>query len=128
MPVKKLTEQQAKRCEEAREPVCHCRCRGQLHGAKRGGGDASMSFYNGLPEDDPHSAPSKEQLAQKRKAAQEAKRKERQERIEAAWKKADEIRQAMYKAQAESNYELVAQLSERFLEAHRAYEEAQRTK
>lgn len=30
--MKKLTEHQAKKCEEALEEVCHCRCGGQAHG------------------------------------------------------------------------------------------------
>lgn len=120
--MRNLTERQAKNCEEAREPVCHCRCSGQFHGGKRGGANAPMSYYNSLPEDDPHFAPSKEQLAARRKTKQEAKRKERQEKIDAAWKVADEIRRNMYAAQRENNYELAATLSKQFLEAHRNYE------
>lgn len=45
---KAMSYSAAMRCEEAREPVCKCRCGGKLHGAKRGDVTA-------LPYDDPHS-------------------------------------------------------------------------
>ncbi len=49
-----LTQREADRCENAKEPVCKCRCRGVKHGAKRvpSGGDFSV-----LPSDDPHYRP-----------------------------------------------------------------------
>ena len=48
---KALSESAAQRCEEAKEPVCRCRCGGKHHGAKRG-------RVRELALDDPHS-PSK---------------------------------------------------------------------
>lgn len=49
-----LSERQARNCEEARHPVCRCRCGGALHGAKRGGTKPDRSYYEQLPDDDPH--------------------------------------------------------------------------
>lgn len=43
-----LSERQAQRCEDAKEPKCKCRCNGALHGAKRGP-------VGGLSMGDPHS-------------------------------------------------------------------------
>lgn len=43
-----LSKREAQNCEDAKEIVCHCRCNGASHGAKRG--DVSS-----LPMDDPHS-------------------------------------------------------------------------
>src|SRR5579864_8773459 len=50
-----LTQREADRCENAKEPVCKCRCGGAKHGAARvpSGGDFSV-----LPVDDPHYRPS----------------------------------------------------------------------
>jgi hypothetical protein len=57
--MKPLSERQARRCEEAREPVCHCRCGGAKHGARRAGTEGTpRSFFEQLPEDDPHYVPS----------------------------------------------------------------------
>jgi hypothetical protein len=49
-----LTQREADRCENAKEPACKCRCGGALHGAKRvpSGGDFSV-----LPLADPHYRP-----------------------------------------------------------------------
>lgn len=45
---KSLSRMAAQSCEEAKEPICRCRCRGKFHGASRGSvGD--------LPFGDPHS-------------------------------------------------------------------------
>lgn len=46
--MRRLGRGAAKRCEEATEPKCRCRCGGALHGAKRGSTDS-------LPLGDPHS-------------------------------------------------------------------------
>lgn len=63
--MKTLSERAAKNCEEAREPRCRCRCGGKLHGAKRGGADASREWFEALPADDPHYVkPKAEQLVQ----------------------------------------------------------------
>lgn len=45
---KAIAKRAAQNCENAAEPVCRCRCGGDLHGAKRG--DVGL-----LPMDDPHS-------------------------------------------------------------------------
>ncbi len=126
--MRKLTEHQAKNCEEAREPACHCRCGGKAHGAKRGGGNAGMEFYYSLPEDDPHYTPSPERRKQLAAERQAIKRQARQERIEAAFKVKMDILTAKYTAQREGNYELAGVLSKEFLEAHRLYEEVRKAK
>lgn len=53
--MKALTETQAKRCENAKSPPSHCKCRcgGKHHGAGRG--DVAE-----LGADDPHAVPAKE--------------------------------------------------------------------
>lgn len=55
-----LSERQARNCEEARKPVCRCRCGGALHGAKRGGEKPGRTWYEQLPEDDPHKVKAKQ--------------------------------------------------------------------
>lgn len=67
---KQLSIRQAERCETAREPVCKCRCGGKLHGAKRGSG---RSFFEELPEDDPHHIDSAAVKREKRNAKARAK-------------------------------------------------------
>jgi hypothetical protein len=79
--MKELSLRQAQRCEEAREPVCKCRCGGRLHGAKRNGGSAS--FFGELPEDDPHHVDTPAQKREKRNAK---KRAETEARFEARMK------------------------------------------
>lgn len=58
-----LSAAQAANCENAREPVCRCRCRGALHGSRRTpvGRADDRTFYEQLPEDDPHHLPSEEE-------------------------------------------------------------------
>jgi hypothetical protein len=51
---KRLSESQARRCEEARTARCRCRCGGLMHGAKRIPADAPRGAYEALPPDDPH--------------------------------------------------------------------------
>lgn len=56
-----LSAAQASNCENAREPVCKCRCRGALHGAARAPAGSDQDhplFYESLPETDPHHLPS----------------------------------------------------------------------
>lgn len=48
-PTRALSWSAARRCEEAQEAVCRCRCGGQLHGARR------VKSVGDLPLDDPHS-------------------------------------------------------------------------
>lgn len=77
--MKPLTQKQAANCENAREPVCKCRCGGALHGAKRGGDNPSDEFFWALPEDDPHYHPSPEkkaELASQRREERNAKKRE----------------------------------------------------
>lgn len=70
--MKPLSLRQASNCEQAREPVCHCRCGGRLHGAQRGTG---LAFFEGLPADDPHKLPTAaDQAAAKAARAAEKKR------------------------------------------------------
>lgn len=52
--MRQLSERQARNCEEARTPRCRCRCGGRLHGVKRGGNNPERTFYEDLPDDDPH--------------------------------------------------------------------------
>jgi hypothetical protein len=54
MAERPLSQREAERCEQATTPVCKCRCRGALHGARRvpSGGDFSV-----LHTDDPHYRP-----------------------------------------------------------------------
>jgi hypothetical protein len=78
--MKPLSERQARRCEEAREPVCHCRCGGAKHGARRAGTEGTpRSFFEQLPEDDPHYVPSVEKIAAQKAARKEAERKRKEE-------------------------------------------------
>lgn len=79
---KPLGEAMARRCEEARGGVCHCRCGGRFHGrgaaqAAGAGGGLPLDFYNALPEDDPHWLPTQawkdEQKRKKREAERERK-------------------------------------------------------
>ena len=71
--LRSLSVRQAAKCEEAKEPACHCRCGGALHGAKRNGGSsAGAAFFAALPDDDPHHIDSKEQRAAKKRAEKEA--------------------------------------------------------
>lgn len=78
--LRSLSMRQARNCEEAREPVCKCRCGGTLHGAKRGSGD---SFFNGLPDNDPHFVPSKQYKADKKKRENDEKWRKRFEALSA---------------------------------------------
>ncbi len=46
--LRRLSERQSDRCENARKPTCRCRCGGAMHGKARG------SVWD-LPLGDPHS-------------------------------------------------------------------------
>jgi len=53
--MKRLTESQARRCEEACNPRCRCRCGGALHGANRAKQpNAPRQWFEQLEETDPH--------------------------------------------------------------------------
>jgi len=52
--LRKLSESQARRCENACTPRCRCRCGGALHGAGRLTADAPRELFEQLPADDPH--------------------------------------------------------------------------
>lgn len=57
-----LSLRQANSCENAAHPKCRCRCGGLLHGGARasaGDDGADRSFFEVLPEDDPHHVPEK---------------------------------------------------------------------
>lgn len=73
-----LSLRQAANCEEAREPICRCRCGGALHGAKRGTG---AIFFGSLPETDPHYIPTAEARAARKRAAREEAQKRRYEAL-----------------------------------------------
>lgn len=86
---KQLSFRQAQRCEEAREPVCKCRCGGRLHGAKRNGASGgSREFFETLPEDDPHHVDSADQRREKRNVR---KRAETEARFQARMKYLDAL-------------------------------------
>jgi hypothetical protein len=55
--VRPLNRREADRCEQAKEPVCKCRCGGAKHGAKRIPAGSPASAFATLPEDDPHFIP-----------------------------------------------------------------------
>jgi hypothetical protein len=76
-----LSRREADRCETACEPECKCRCGGAKHGAARGTG---LTFFNSLPEDDPHYIPSKEAKAAAKKRAADEKWKRRMAAITGA--------------------------------------------
>lgn len=85
--MKELSFRQAYNCENAKEPVCKCRCGGSLHGAKRGGEEPNREFFETLPDDDPHRMLTK---TEKREASNARKREQtriKNEKIMAAWLK-----------------------------------------
>lgn len=50
-----LTQREADRCENARTPVCRCRCGGAFHGKGR----VPDGDFSKLPPEDPHYRPPK---------------------------------------------------------------------
>jgi hypothetical protein len=99
---KPLGEGAARACEEARGPVCHCRCQGKLHGSKRGGQhygeqadgtflDTPRAFFEVLPEDDPHYVLSAQAKKKRADAYREAKRKEHLEAMARRYEKLAEM-------------------------------------
>lgn len=65
--MKALTFTQAQSCENAVGERCRCRCGGALHGAKRfkkTDSKDNRSWYEQLPEEDPHSVPEKKEKDQ----------------------------------------------------------------
>ena len=76
------------RCEEAQEPVCHCRCGGLYHGKKRNGDSpADRAFFEGLPDNDPHHLLSKDEQRELRNARNREKTRLKNEKIAETWKK-----------------------------------------
>jgi hypothetical protein len=74
-----LSASQAANCENAREPHCKCRCGGAGHGSKRApeGKEDDRTWYEELPETDPHHLPSKAErkhLKRQRKRVAELRR------------------------------------------------------
>lgn len=68
-----LSERQARTCENACKPRCRCRCGGAAHGSARGGAGVDRSFFERLPEDDPHRLPTdEEKKARDKKRRREA--------------------------------------------------------
>lgn len=71
--IRALSVRQAANCEEAKEPVCRCRCGGALHGAKRNGAvTADLGWLSMLPDDDPHHVDTPEQKKARKHAARQA--------------------------------------------------------
>jgi len=64
-----LSAAQAANCENAREPVCRCRCGGAGHGAKRApvGREDDRTFYEQLSDTDPHHLPSDDERRELRR-------------------------------------------------------------
>jgi hypothetical protein len=83
--MKTLTLTQARNCEQAKEPVCKCRCAGRLHGARRGGAAPDRAFFEGLQENDPHALLDAARQEVIRKERLEAKRRARAELMERRW-------------------------------------------
>lgn len=57
--MRRLSENQARTCEDAVGKVCRCRCGGALHGANRARkahpeGEIPREWFEQLPPDDPH--------------------------------------------------------------------------
>lgn len=84
---KSLSLKQAQNCENAKEPVCKCRCGGALHGAKRGGETPGLDFFEGLPSDDPHRLLSQDEKRERINATNREKTRIKQEKRHAAWMK-----------------------------------------
>lgn len=77
-----LSLRQAQECENAITPHCECRCGGQFHGTKRGGvGIPNAAFFDALPDDDPHSKPTKERKKQQKRTKQESTTEQVRERL-----------------------------------------------
>lgn len=92
--IKPLSFREAERCENAREPACKCRCGGAKHGAKRGTGEqlGFRSFYEALPDEDPHHIPSdKERKELGALRSMRASLSRAKARWPAAWTQKDEI-------------------------------------
>lgn len=93
--MKALSLAQASRCETAEHKTCKCRCGGALHGAKRPGDvyadtvfpsqkDYEQTFFETLPEEDPHHIRSKVEIA-KRRRVQRAAAKHKQTGQQSFW-------------------------------------------
>lgn len=63
-----LSLRQAASCEQALHPKCRCRCHGTYHGTGRAAfsADRGRSFFEALPDDDPHRLPTEEEVAERR--------------------------------------------------------------
>lgn len=85
-----LSLRAAQNCENALKPRCHCRCGGQLHGARRLERDGATlperEDFEQLPADDPHHLPTEAERKAKREAAKSraAKRRALLRRLEVA--------------------------------------------
>lgn len=73
-----LSDKMARKCEEAKGGICHCRCGGRFHGRSAGkveSGVVPFSYYNeDLPEDDPHWLPNEEQKDARKNETYEARK------------------------------------------------------
>lgn len=79
--MRRLSEKQARQCENALTKRCRCRCGGALHGANRNrkedvepelssaDGTAAREFFEGLPGDDPHRIRTEEEKEERQRAA-----------------------------------------------------------
>lgn len=59
-----LSLSEIRRCENAQEPKCVCRCHGAMHGKGRIAMDAARSAFEQLPIEDPHHMPTKAEAKQ----------------------------------------------------------------
>jgi len=84
--MKALSQRMANECENAKNPTCHCRCGGMLHGARRAptntSGDTAPQWFEQLPETAPHFVPSKKRA---KELAKERKRAKKKAEREARW-------------------------------------------
>lgn len=81
--MKALNESQARRCEEAKGGRCRCRCGGAMHGASRAklAGDTPRTWFEALPEDDPHKVRELSAAEQARRAKADARQKTRRSQL-----------------------------------------------
>jgi len=84
-----LSEHHARTCEEALGPVCRCRCGGAMHGSARGSQaegcdpkDVPRSFFEELPDDDPHHVSTVEETRERNRARHKERYKARKQRLQ----------------------------------------------
>lgn len=90
MRERELTYTQAARCETAKDPVCHCRCKGQFHGRGVNAGDGkpielNRAYFEALPDGDPHKLPTDEEQRARKQASRERSRVKAGQKKAAKW-------------------------------------------